>query len=159
MIYVGIPNSMEKSLMVKRPSVKAIYVTPEELAWDCLRHVRFLEVFSTVRRPRTSDLLSSDYALWLRKTARTDSAILAKCRSFLWLYEEWGRNAEGKSWAVVTEDGLRLDGSHRAAVAVVLGKSVVPVDEVAYRESDQPWRREMMRIRDAKIREVAESIP
>ncbi len=158
MIYVGVPNSEQKSLMARRPPVRTIHVTSEELAWDCVRHIRFLDVFLNVRRPRPCDMLQTEYAAWLRQMGRKDVAILDRCKKFLRLCETWKTPPDGSLWAVVTEDGLRLDGSHRAAVAVSLGRAAVPVGVIGYLPSDDSWRIEMLKIREAKIREVAESI-
>ncbi len=157
MIYVGVQNSLKKSELASRPPVRHDFVPPEDLAWDCDRHIRFLETWSG-RKARPGNMLESEYARWLEKVGRNRKAVLEKCRKFLRLFENLGSPPVDFVWATVTEDGIRLDGSHRAAAAVVLGKALVLVGVVAYAPGDEEWRSEVTRYRDGLIREVAESI-
>lgn len=149
MIYVGVQNSAKKAELARRRPVKTIYVDPQDLAWDCSRHIAFLRE----AKRHTGDswdeawMLRSWYAGWLLTAGRSQDSAIARCRRFLIMFAEIQRDGWSDAWATVTEDGIRLDGSHRAAIAVVLGLPRVPVSVVPYRPADETWRRAMQEYR------------
>lgn len=155
MIYVGVENSHAKVRIATRGVLRTIYVDPADLAWDCQRHLAFLRDAEKHLRDGWEEawMLRSAYAGWMLHTGRTAGAALARCRRFLERLAEIRLHGLDGPWATVTADGIRLDGSHRAAIAVILEKESVPVAEVPYLTDDARWRREAVAYRAKRIRE------
>src|SRR3990167_8892655 len=143
MIYVGVENSPAKIRIATRGPSRTIYVDPADLAWDCQRHITFLRDAEKHLKDGWDEawMLRSGYAGWMLHTGRTQGAVLARCRRFLERLAEIRLHGLDGPWATVTLDGIRLDGSHRAAIAVILEKESVPVAEVPYLMDDERWRR------------------
>ena len=155
MIYVGVENSTAKVRLATRGPSRMIYVDPVDLAWDCQRHIAFLREAETHRKDGWEEawMLRSSYAGWILHTGRTSRAALARCRIFRERLAEIRLHGLDGPWATVTVDGIRLDGSHRAAIAVVLALASVPVAEVPYLTDDERWRREAVAYRAKRIQE------
>src|SRR3990172_1854205 len=154
MIYVGVPNSPTKARLTNRKPSRTIHVEAHNLAWDCVRHREFLH---QVLRHRDTGyqawMLTTAYAAYLLKTGRTMWAVHQRCGRFANLLMRIKEQGWQGPWAVVTDDGLRLDGSHRAAVAAVLSLGSIPVSVVPYLPADADWREEMQTLRVAKMSE------
>lgn len=144
MVYYGIPNSPTKSKIAKRTPVKTIQVQPYDLAWDCQRHIAFLDAIQL--DPSDDSMLTTTYADYLRKTERTTEAVIAKCQKFWQLFQSLLKTPP-ESWATVTDFGARLDGSHRAACAVVIGHQLVPVSVVPTYPFDMGFKAKCEKIR------------
>ena len=161
MIYVGVKNSRSKSRIAGRPPARTIYVNPDGLAWDCQRHIAFLRTATAKGFAKGISgwddawMLCSAYAGWLLQTGRTEASALERCRLYLAHFAHVQAHGVPGPWATVTEDGLRLDGSHRAAIAVVLGHELVPVAVVPYLRTDWAWRHQWRRFRERRIQEGA----
>lgn len=147
MHYIGIPNSPSKVKIAGRVPIKTILVCPVDLAWDCTRHVDFLRAVARIPHPRV--MVVTDYAAYLTRTGRSPEAVIEKCYQF-WALWQAIETHPPESWATVTEDGIRLDGSHRAACAVVLGLETVPVDVVPLFVLDGGFRKLCAKIRAQK---------
>ena len=154
-IYVGVENSTAKVRLATRRPSRTIYVDPTDLAWDCQRHVAFLRDAETHLKDGWDEawMLRSQYAGWMLQGGRTQPAVLARCRRFLERLAEIRLRGLDGPWATVTADGIRLDGSHRAAIAVILELESVSVAEVPYMSDDERWRREAVAYRAKRIRE------
>ncbi len=157
MIYVGVENSNAKRRIAGRRPVDVIEVDAADLAWDCQRHIGFLREADRRREDGWDEawMVCSAYAGWFLETGRTLKATLVHCRAFLAHFAYIRAHGVTGPWATVTEDGLRLDGSHRAAIAVVLGRQQVPVAVVPYRLTDWAWRRQWSAYRARRIQEEA----
>jgi len=155
MIYVGVENSPIKVRIATRAPRRTIYVEPGDLAWDCQRHLAFLRDAETHLADGWDEawMLRSAYAGWMLQGGRTPGAALARCRRFLERVAEIRLRGLDGPWATVTPDGIRLDGSHRAAIAVALGKDLVPVAEAPYLPEDWRWRRDAVAYRTRRIQE------
>lgn len=155
MIYVGVENSNAKVCIATRGPSRTIYVDPADLAWDCQRHIAFLRDAEKHLKDGWDEawMVRSQYAGWMLHTGRTQGAVLARCQRFLERLTEIRQHGLDGPWATVTLDGIRLDGSHRAAIAVLLGKDSVPVAEVPYMTDDARWRREAVAYRARRIQE------
>ena len=156
MIYVGVENSPIKVRIATRAPARTIYVDPTDLAWDCHRHLAFLRDAEKHLADTWDEvwMLRSGYVGWMLQSGRTHRAVLARCRRFLERLSEIRLHGLDGPWAVVTADGIRLDGSHRAAIAVVLGLESVPVAEVPYLTDDARWQREAVAYRARRIQEA-----
>lgn len=144
MRFVGVRNSPEKRAALERPPLRIERVAPDELAYDCVRHLELLRTAT----PASGDdeLRRSLYCRFLRAGGRDDAAALAKARAFLALHARI--RDEGMDYAygrvAVTEDGIRLNGSHRAAIAAALGLERVDVEV-------HPWPRPARRTRHVRL--------
>jgi len=155
MIYVGVENSPVKVRIATRAPARTLSVDPADLAWDCQRHIEFLLDAERHLKDGWKEawMIRTAYAGWMLQAGRTHGAVLARCRRFLERVAEIRLHGLDGPWAVVTVDGIRLDGSHRAAIAVVLGEDAVPVAEVPYLDDDARWRREAVAYRAKRIRD------
>ena len=155
MIYVGVENSRAKSRIAGRNPVQTISVNATDLAWDCQRHIGFLReaVARGDREQYNHWMLLSPYAGWLLHTGRTEAEAVVRCQNFLAHFVKVRAHGIQGPWATVTEDGIRLDGSHRAAIAVVLGMEQVPVAVVPYLRTDWNVRHQWRALRERRIRE------
>jgi len=155
MIYVGVENSHAKVRIATRGVLRTIYVDPADLAWDCHRHIAFLRDAEKHLADSWDEawMLRSQYAGWMLQGGRSQRTVLVRCRMFLERVADIRTHGLDGPWATVTVDGIRLDGSHRAAIAVILGLGSVPVAEVPYRAGDQRWRSEAVAYRAKRISE------
>lgn len=127
MLYVGIPNSAEKAALLERRPGERLEVPPTDLAFDCIRHLDFL------RRVEKDDETAFPETLYwktLLLRGRTEETALARCRRFSELHASVSKR--GVDYALgrvaVTTEGMRLNGSHRAAIAAFLGLPSLEVD-------------------------------
>lgn len=156
MIYVGVENSPKKREVAAREPSKTIYVAAEDLAWDCTRHVEFLNRFlSQASGGYHVWMITSQYFGWLKQTGRGNEAALARCVKFLELFQSIRELGCWGTWATVTDDGIRLDGSHRAAIAVALHIPIVSVSVSPYHKGDEAWRRMTQEYRTRRIAKEA----
>lgn len=161
MIYVGVENSRGKSRIAGRQPIETISVRSVDLAWDCQRHITFLRtaldngLAKGISGWDDAWMICSAYAGWLLQTGRSEQSALERCRLFLSHFTNVRAHGVSGPWATVTEDGLRLDGSHRAAIAVVLGKPAVEVSVVPYLHTDWAWRHQWRKFRAHRIRDEA----
>jgi len=155
MIYVGVENSNAKVRIATRGPVRTIYVDPTELAWDCHRHIAFLRDAEKHLKDGWDEawMVRSQYAGWMLQGGRSQRTVLVRCRMFLERVADIRTHGLDGPWATVTVDGIRLDGSHRAAIAVILELESVPVAEVPYMMDDERWRREAVAYRARRIQE------
>src|SRR3990167_746289 len=121
MIYVGVENSTAKVRIATRGPSRTIYVDPADLAWDCHRHVAFLRDAEKHLADSWDEawMLRSQYAGWMLQGGRSQRTVLVRCRMFLERVADIRTHGLDGPWATVTVDGIRLDGSHRAAIAVI----------------------------------------
>ena len=147
MRYYGIPNSPSKSKISRRTPSHTIIVDPIDLAWDCQRHIDFLYMMQEDAAP--DRMMASLYADYLLKTGRTTEVVRKKCEEF-WALFNTLKTTPKDVWAIVTEDGARLDGSHRAACAVVRGLAEVTVSVVPLYPFDQGFRKQCQRVKAQK---------
>lgn len=151
MRYVGVENSPKKAEITRRKPARVISVPSDDFAWDCERHVAFLRWLRDLPHyPNPEELLRTDYCQYLLHT-RTEEAALKRALRFLRINEAWSRPKTIGPWGIGTSDGLRLDGSHRAAVAVVSGVRHVSIVEVPYTDMDLKWRTAMAVVRAEKL--------
>ena len=143
MRFVGIRNSPEKARLLSGGSPRAVRVGAEDLAYDCIRHTDLL-------RRGEGDVRASLYWRYLVSVGHTDESADARCRRFLDLAATI--RSEGfdpdRDPIAVSDDGMRLNGSHRAAIACSLG--LVEVDVRMH-----SWGRGLLRLRARHVAEEA----
>jgi hypothetical protein len=133
MKYFGVSNSPVKRKASTSASFEYVEVSTEELAFDCMRHIDLLR-----RYEERKDLEKSFYfvnSLFFSK--RKANAIKNKINHFIQLYETiklngYSENVPGYQDIVITDNGIRLDGSHRAAIAYFLNIKKIKVKYVKW---------------------------
>lgn len=126
MKYVGIRNSPEKAALLERGEGQKGVLPTDELAYDCIRHFDFLRTAAEAGEEAFPETLYWKYFLL---TGRGPEAARARCRSFKRLYMRIRAEGydDGTDPIAVTEDGIRLNGSHRAAIGAFLDLPPLPV--------------------------------
>lgn len=127
MNFVGVQNCPIKSVIAGSDTGRLQDLTPMDVAFDCIRHIDFLR---RLEEGMTEDEFpASLYWKYIRLKGGNETKALVKCRRlkdlFFTIKAEGFR--PGTPHADVTTDGIRLDGSHRAAVAAVLGLDTLTV--------------------------------
>lgn len=140
--YMGVPNSAKKAEIVAREPIEIIEVQPEQMTLDCQRHIQFLREYSESFDPRK--VLQSEYATWLLRT-RSEVDTLNKCKRFITLLNTM-QNDRGGPWGKILYGNIKLDGSHRAAIAVHLRKKIIPVAVMPILMKDFLWIEKVSKI-------------
>ena len=137
--YVGIRNWKEKATLLRKGQYVLQEVPAEELAFDCVRHIEFLEQIERLPTRNFSDTL---YWKYLLSRGRSEHHAQQKCEQFVALYESVRSQGidYSQGYVAVTEDGIRLNGSHRAAIAYVLGIETLRVRVYKWEEIFPPKR-------------------
>lgn len=127
MKFVGIRNCDEKFRLLKCPAVDLRPLVPADVAFDCQRHIDFLKRIDAGMTPVDfPESLYWQYLIWAGKGA---AGALYKCEQFSALYKRIRVEGFDQQRGVpsVAFPNIRLDGSHRAAIAVQLGLSRILV--------------------------------
>jgi hypothetical protein len=136
--FVGIRNSPEKQRVLAAGTPSRGRFGSDELAFDCVRHLDFL------RRAVGSDTPVRETLYWryLIRSGHTPASADRRCRQFEAHATSIARKGFGAGFlpVAVTDDGLRLDGSHRAATAHWLGLEEVDVQVYRWSEVVSRWR-------------------
>lgn len=141
MTYVGVRNSPEKARLLERGTPRRIELPAAELAYDCIRHREFVELLLSGADPEA--WRASLYWRFMRSSGRAPVSADGRCRRFADLVAAIRRDGldADRDPIAVTDDGIRLDGSHRAAIAAVLGAGTITVDEYSWDGAVPGWRR------------------
>ena len=128
MIYVGIKNSIFKTTLLRNAKKgKKIKVCILNLAGpDCSRHIELLKIFDSVGKTKImskhlcEECVDSEYYKYQLSTSRSKRTIQKKIYKFYSLYETVVKKNKPVGKIIVSVDGARLDGSHRASIYVHL---------------------------------------
>ena len=131
MRYVGIKNSKSKSVAVKKAPKKGRKVTmslPCLTADDCKRHFEILEIFDRGVRD-VNKMKHTLYYRFNKRNKKNDLAIQRKLNRFHKTYKSIKENGYEykRGYIVLSEDGARVDGSHRSSSVEHLGFKTIDV--------------------------------
>lgn len=121
MKYVGIKSCEEKRKALKKKGIIATVFVNDLYGKDCERHLEYLY---KRRNP---------YKDYYREQGRTNTWIRKKQREYSYLLESimlTGYHPEKHGYITVSENGARLDGSHRVAILKWIGVKKVDVKVV-----------------------------
>jgi hypothetical protein len=135
MIVIGIPNWKWKPKLLKwaidHPNL--IERSVEGLCHECSRHLELLKMFDN----NDTSYKHTEYYRYQKNKPKVASRykedILAKIKRFKGLYEEM-KQGQMVSPPVITDDGCRLDGSHRCAIMQHMGGETVLINTVRYED-------------------------
>lgn len=122
MKYFGVSNSYIKARATCSKTYEYREVSSESLAFDCMRHMDLIS-----RYEEGKDLKKSFYFVFSKFfSGRDKRTINEKIKNYISFYEKIKRGGyrddiQGFKDLVITDNGIRLDGSHRAAIACFLG--------------------------------------
>lgn len=141
MKYVGIKNckSKQKALRYAQTHGRKVVLPVPFSASDCFRHKELLERFDQ-GNVRVNELRDTKYYKFNKSLNRSDTEIQRKIDGFLRLYQSikfHGFNNK-KSNIVLSNDGARLDGSHRSAIVEHLKYKEIEVIIVDWTECLTP---------------------
>jgi hypothetical protein len=138
--FVGVRNSAEKARLLARGAPRRERAASEALAYDCIRHLDFLG--HALENGRGADFRESLYWRYLVAVGHTPASADRRCIR----YAELARGIEREGFdpqrdrIAVTDDGVRLNGSHRAAIARHLGVGELDVDVFSWAGCVPRWR-------------------
>ena len=157
MLFVGVRNSAEKARLLRHGTSSRSHLPAADLAYDCLRHRDFLERIKADHR--LESMQESLYWRWLVATGRAHEAADHHCRVYAALVAKVLAQGydSNRNPIAVSDDGIRLDGSHRAAIAVALGIHEVAVDVYSWRDSVAEWRTRHVRD-EAHVKREAQEV-
>jgi hypothetical protein len=135
MKYVGIIQSRFKTYLVKnyRKGHRVKISVPSLIANDCNRHLELLALFDSITasfRESRGIFKTTQYYSFQRKNCKTKKNALRKIKKYLHLYEsikKHGYNRKMGTPIVLSTEGARLNGSHRAAILYHLNTPEVTV--------------------------------
>ena len=136
MKYVGIKNCKCKSRAVNGDVGKIVEVQVSCLiAPDCDRHFEVLELFDQGITD-VSEMMHTSYYKFNKKNKKSRRDISKKVQRFLRLYNSIKSKGYdyNKGCIVVSADGARLDGSHRAAILEHLGHTNIRVRLIKWKQ-------------------------
>ena len=123
--YVGIRNWPEKAQLLKTGNFTVGHIETEGVTFDCERHIDFLSAYME-KGDRFNPARTLYYAFY--DYVKTPDTAIAQCDQFLKMFigiQQSGLRLE-EAIVSVCESGSRLDGSHRSAIARVLGIRSIP---------------------------------
>lgn len=132
---IGIPQFYwhKKAWKFSKKNPNFINMNISDFGYDCSRHIDFLKYLDDP----TKDVKKSEYWEYSIKT-RTDEGVYGKIDKYKKTYDRIKFNgfvASGNKYnssIIVTDDGCRLDGSHRVAILLHLGILEVDVNILVY---------------------------
>jgi hypothetical protein len=150
--YVGVRNSAEKARLLERGKPHRETVASAALAFDCVRHLDFLHRLSEGGSAR-----ESLYWRYLVTVGHTPESADERCARYAALAEAIEREGfdPDRDPIAVSDDGVRLNGSHRAAIARHIGVADVGVDVYAWRGAVPSWRARHVR-EEARVKREAQ---
>jgi len=127
MKFVGIRNCREKALLQQCVTSEIREYPPNNLLLDGQRHLEFLRLVDMGMD--FVDYSSTLYWKYLIFFGMSEKVALEKMRQFAEFYREIKKHGfdKQKAYGAVADNGVRLDGSHRAAIACSLGMTSLPV--------------------------------
>lgn len=132
MKYVGIKSCYQKKKAIRKAlkEKRAITVKVEDLvAKDCVRHLEMLKCFDD--RILFGRYTQTFYYQYQRSNDRTHAQVYEKINKFKAVYKRIMQNGYNyhKGYMIVSDNGVRLDGSHRASILYHLKTQKIDVLE------------------------------
>jgi hypothetical protein len=125
---IGIPSWDWKKKAVKysikNPNIHLMDIS--NFCYECTRHSEMLSIFDN-----HGDCRVSEYYNYYKKDGYDDHFIIKKIDKFKSLYEHIIKN-RCDVCSIVTEDGCRLDGSHRLSILLHTGVRKANVNVFVY---------------------------
>jgi len=125
---IGIPNWWWKKkavrAMVDKPNIHVVSI--KDFCHECSRHFELLSLFDS----GDSDFVNTEYYQYQIKSKK-DVIAIEKIRSFKKLYKnilDVGCNIP----PIVTQDGCRIDGSHRMSILLHIGMGECKINVAQY---------------------------
>lgn len=125
--FVGIRKSDEKALLQHQGRPCIVEIPPRQLLLDGQRHLEFLQAVE--RGLPESEYSQTLYGKFLSFAGVSDTASHERMVRFAGLFYSIKQSgfSDHQGYGAVADNGARLDGSHRAAIACMLGVNVLPV--------------------------------
>jgi len=125
---VGIRNSPQKKWLTSQEFVQRSIVKTKDLTFDCMRHLDFLAFYD--KFGAKADFSSTLYWRYYISFGHPPELAQHRCDRFGKLFEKFKSEELDRDVGriKVTEDGIRLDGSHRSAIAYYRGIEEIEVD-------------------------------
>jgi hypothetical protein len=131
---IGIPNYWWKKRAVKfaKNNPNLVQIINRDLCYECDRHKELLDYFDS----GNTNYKGTKY--WDYYSGKKNSSVInRKIKRYKKLYnsiKEHGYNGTGAISIVITDDGCRLDGSHRLTILLHLKILEISVNVVSYED-------------------------
>ncbi len=101
-----------------------------DFCYECSRHFDLLKMID-----KQENLKKSEYYHYYHSNGKDDSYIACKIKKFQRLLFSIRNNGwqENHNPPIVTEDGCRIDGSHRLSILLYLGIKEIPINIFCYK--------------------------
>ena len=133
---IGIPNYPWKKKAVKyaRNNPNIVKLEIKNLCYECNRHRELLKMFDDNLENYEN---SSYFKYSIEKSKKTKYVTLKKIEKYKKLYfsiKSGNYDFSDSSLPIITEDGCRLDGSHKLSILEHIGCKEVDVNIVVYQK-------------------------
>ena len=116
---IGIPNWPWKKKVIecvkKNPNIYELEI--RDFCFECSRHMELLNLFD---KENSIDFCNTEYYKYQRRQKRRPEQVIDKIEGFRRLYRDIGKNG-CRVAPIVTDDGCRLNGSHRLSILIYMG--------------------------------------
>lgn len=155
-VVIGIPDwSWKKRLLTHaKRHPRLVEVKVKDLCYECSRHMSVLEIFNGTSNKKYKD---TEYYEYQRKNKKSRSVIIKKIKRFQALYDSVKKDGV-KVAPVITDDGCRLDGSHRCSIMSILNNNVSIINVVRYEDIFSKDKSEKIRNQVKKYRKRVYSL-
>jgi len=100
------------------------------MCYECSRYFEILEMFDDGNK----DFMNSEYYQFYIQRGKEHQYIVDKVNGFYGLYESVKKEYKEKNPPIITDDGCRLDGSHRMSVLIHLGFKWINLNIARYKD-------------------------
>ena len=134
MPIIGIPGWDWKGIVDKYAETHVYpmrFSVSKALCYECERHYQLLQLFDADRSYK-----GSEYAIYQQGLGKSSHEIKQRVRKFKKLYRAIKRRGmdESKPLPVITDNGCRINGSHRFAILIHLGIKEAAVNVVRLKD-------------------------
>lgn len=105
-----------------------VIVENKDLCYECSRHLSLLKTFDD----DSKEYEITEYFQYQIFRGKKKKGVFKKIEAFKILYDDFLKNKKFDSNPIITDDGCRLDGSHRLAILQHVGLDFVEVSLAKY---------------------------
>jgi len=100
------------------------------MCYECSRHFEILKMFDNEEK----NFMDSEYYQFYAQRDKDHQYIVSRVNAFYGLYLSVKNKYKEKKPPIITDDGCRLDGSHRMSILVHLGSKWISLNVARYKD-------------------------
>ena len=127
---IGIPNSSWKKKAVKfaKNNTNIVTIEVKDLCYQCSRHKDLIKMFDK----RDTDYENSSYFKHSKKITKVTISKINAYKDMYFRIKNGDYDCPDDKLPIITEDGCRLDGSHRLSILEHIGETKTEVNFLYY---------------------------